>query len=135
MTVRQLRQRLFDIEEQDSEATTPMVLRLLGEGPTPVREVNGRLVGIVEVALYELVDQDPDFFLLLLSRRLVGHEELADLDYKCVGSRGNTLFLEVSGIDESASIRTRESEVIRIAAEVLRVESLAEQGSDRADFV
>ncbi|MDB5352696.1 MAG: hypothetical protein JWN86_3943 [Planctomycetota bacterium] len=89
----------------------------------------------VEVDLYEAVDRDPDAFLLDLSRRLAGHEDLIDLDYKCVGSRRNILFLEVSGVDEAAATRTRHSEVTRIALSVLGIDSLADHGSDRLDFV
>jgi hypothetical protein len=135
MTVREFRTRLFEIEDQDAEASPDLIRQFLSEATPPLKEVRGRVVGVVEVGLYEMVDRDPDAFLLDLSRRLAVHEDLIDLDYPCVGSRGNTLFLEVSGVDEVAATRTRESEVARVARSVLGIESLADQGSDSLDFV
>ncbi len=65
-----------------------------------VREVNGRKIGVIEFSLTELIDRHAHWITEQMSVRLVGHDRLADLDHKVVGHVGDTIHLEVSGVEE-----------------------------------
>ena len=134
MTVEQLRTRLSEIGDQDSEATPAMILRMLGEGPPKIKEVNGRKVGIVTAELMELIDLPPDSLEERFSQRLVGHDRLVDLDFHVVGHLRDTIYLEVSGVEEPAPVNVPDELLGKIARDVLDVETLETRGSDRLDF-
>ena len=68
-----------------------------------------------------------------MSRRLVGHDRLVDLDYSVVGHFRDTLYIEVCG-DEQPETVVAEDLLGRIAAEVLRIETLDARASDDLDF-
>ena len=99
-----------------------------------VREVNGRMVGVIQAELSELIDLDPETLHERFSRRLVGHGRLVDLAYRVAGCVGDTIHLEVSGVEESATDGAPEDLLAQIAADVLDIETLATRGSDRLDF-
>lgn len=54
--------------------------------------------GIVAVDLSEIIDNDYDGFIDLISEKLVGDVFLMDVEYSAVGCDGNdTIFIKVSG--------------------------------------
>jgi len=99
-----------------------------------VKEVGGRKVGVIRAELTELIDLDPETLHERFSRRLVGHDRLVDLAYRVAGCVGDTIHLEVSGIEESATDGAPEEVLAQIAADVLDIETLETRGSDRLDF-
>ena len=55
------------------------------------------ITGIVPVDLSEIIDNDLEGFLDIISEKLVSNGLLMDISYRVVGNLGNTLYLEVSG--------------------------------------
>lgn len=55
--------------------------------------------GVVPIGLQDIVDNDFETFLDILSENLIGNVCLMDINYKCVGieDEGQTLLIEVSG--------------------------------------
>jgi hypothetical protein len=98
-----------------------------------VGEPSGRKIGVVRFELCELIELDSDAIHEQMSRRLVGHDRLVDLNYGVVGHVHDTLYIEVSG-DEEPETAAPEDLLGRIAAEVLGIETLDERASDELDF-
>ena len=99
-----------------------------------VKEVNGRKVGVIQAELTELIDLDPETLHERFSRRLVGHDRLVDLAYRVAGHVGDTIHLEVSGVEEPATDGAPQEILAQIAADMLDIETLETRGSDRLDF-
>jgi hypothetical protein len=93
-------------------------------------ESSERKSGVVQFGLCELIDLDSEAIHEQMSRRLVSHDRLVDLDYAVVGHVRDTIFIEVSGDEESAP----EDLLERIAAEVLGIATLDARASDDLDF-
>jgi Family of unknown function (DUF6900) len=93
-------------------------------------ESSERKIGVVQFELCELIDLDSDAIHEQMSRRLVGHDRLVDLDYAVVGHVRDTLYVEVSGDEEPMP-----GDLLgRIAAEILGIETLDSRVSDDLDF-
>ena len=99
-----------------------------------VIERDGRKVGVVAVELAELMDLDPGTLAGRLSERLVGHDRLVDMDYHVVGHVRDTIYLEVSGVEEPEQGDPTDEVLRQIAATVLGIETLDVRGSDSLDF-
>jgi hypothetical protein len=104
------------------------------KGGDTVGEGNGRKIGVVQFHLPELIDLDSDAIHEQMSRRLVRHDRLVDLDYKVVGHVEDTIFIEVSGDEEPEPTVVPEDILRRIAADILGIETLDARGSDDLDF-
>jgi hypothetical protein len=98
-----------------------------------VGDSSERRIGVVQFKLSELIDLDSDAIREEMSRRLVGHDRLVDLDYSVVGHVRDTLYVEVSGDEEPMPGSAPEDLLGRIAAEVLGIEAgqLSVRGEDR----
>lgn len=57
-----------------------------------------KLPKIVDVELYEIIDNDFEGFLDILSERVSDTVLLTDISYRIVGHDGDTLKIEVDGI-------------------------------------
>jgi hypothetical protein len=99
-----------------------------------VGEDEARKIGVVQFQLSELIDLDAEAIHEHMSRRLVGHDRLVDLHHKVVGHAENTIFIEVSGVEEPEQEEVPEGILRRIAADVLGIEILDARGSDDLDF-
>jgi hypothetical protein len=99
-----------------------------------VGEDEGRKIGVVQIQLFELIDLESESVLAQMSRRLVGHDRLVDLDYTVVGHVEDTIFIEVSGDEEPEATVVPEDLLRRIAADILGIESLDARASDDLDF-
>jgi hypothetical protein len=105
-----------------------------GRREDAVGEPSERRIGVVQFELCELIDLDSDAIHEQMSRRLVGHDRLVDLDYTVVGHGRDTLYVEVSGDEEPMSEPSPEDLLERPAAEVLGIETLDVRASDDLDF-
>jgi len=99
-----------------------------------VGESSERKIGVVQFELSELIDLDSDAIYEQMSRRLVGHDRLVDLDYSVVGHVRDTLYIEVSGDEEPMPESALDDLLGRIAAEVLGIGNLDARASDDLDF-
>lgn len=73
-------------------------------------DANGYVEGVVPVDIDEVIDNDRDAFLAMLSELLTDSADLEDLEYEVVGSDTDTLHILVSGDATSLLEETEEDD-------------------------
>lgn len=74
-----------------------------------IRNEDGYISARVIIELHDIIDNDLEGFLDILSEKLVGDDLLMDIDYKVTGvANENEVVIEVSG-DPSASLEVNKS--------------------------
>lgn len=77
---------------------------------------NGYITGVVRVALSEVIENDIEGFLDILSERLLETDMLSELSYRIVGVEdGRTLLVEVYGHVEELDAESRESYIYDVS--------------------
>ena len=72
-----------------------------------MQEENGMVEGVISVDIHEFINNDLEGFLDLISERLTGSTLLNGSDYQMIGSKGDDVFLKVTG-DASLILESEE---------------------------
>lgn len=72
-----------------------------------MQEENGIIEGVISIDIHEFINNDLEGFLDLISERLTGSILLNGSDYQMIGSKGDDVFLKVTG-DASLILESEE---------------------------